>query len=137
MKPANIVFTLVLMLMGGFAFMLLDVTKGSAGRSRASATGGSSATLSSALASGKPVLVEFYADWCGACRVVGPTVDEFSREVRDKARVVRLNVDQNRALAQQYRVSALPVFIAIKGGREMSRQEGAIEKSHMRGLLGL
>jgi thioredoxin 1 len=93
--------------------------------------------LNAALSSGQPVLLEFYAEWCPPCRTVGPVVDELARELQGKARVARLDVDENSDIAREYGVQSIPAFIAMKNGSETSRQVGAIEKAAMKSMLGL
>ena len=100
------------------------------------ATGGST-SISAVRTAKVPVLVEFYADWCGPCKVVGPIVEELSREVTGKAIVIRINVDENHQLAQEHGVRGIPTFIAFKSGHETGRQVGGIPKERMRQLLGL
>lgn len=101
--------------------------------------GGASASPSvvQALASGRPVLLEFSATWCPPCRKVKPEVEALAREVEGKAEVVQIDVDEQRDLAAQYRISSIPCFVAVKNGQEVSRQTGAISKSEMRRMLGL
>jgi thioredoxin 1 len=113
-------------------FMLSDVMSPKRGAAAAK-----NPQLSAALASGQPVLLEFYAEWCPPCRTVGPVVDELARELEGKARVVRLNVDENSDIAGEYGVQSIPAFIALKNGRETSRQVGAIERAAMKSMLGL
>jgi thioredoxin 1 len=84
-----------------------------------------------------PVLVEFYADWCGPCKVLGPMVEELSRELQGKALVVRINIDEDPKLARAHGVSGVPTFIAYKSGRETGREVGSIPKERMRELLEL
>ena len=84
-----------------------------------------------------PVLVEFYADWCGPCKVVGPMVDELAKELKGKAVVIRINVDEDPALSREHGVRGIPTFIAFKSGRETGREVGGIPKERMRQLLGL
>lgn len=84
-----------------------------------------------------PVLVEFYADWCGPCRSVGPVVEELSREVKGRAKVVRLDVDAESDLAASLGIRSIPTFIAFKDGREVVRESGAISKAKMLQMLGL
>jgi thioredoxin 1 len=132
MKSGNILLIVVVLCLGGMFFMLRDVT--SPTRSAASTK---NPQLKSALASGQPVLLEFYAEWCPPCRSVGPVVDELARELQGKAKVVRLNVDENSDIAHEYGVQSIPAFIALKNGRETSRQVGAIEKASMRSMLDL
>ena len=84
-----------------------------------------------------PVLLEFYADWCPPCRKVGPMVDELSRELKGKAVVIRINVDEEPTLARDHGVQGIPLFLAYKNGREIGREVGGIPKERMRSLLGL
>jgi thioredoxin 1 len=95
------------------------------------------ATLQVALAGDRPVLVEFYADWCGPCRAVGPKVEELAKELHGRAEVIRYNVDQHQSLSQQFGVTGIPCFIAFKNGHESARQMGGIPKEMMRSMLGL
>lgn len=118
-----------LLLMGWIAFdMLRPVSGGGVG---------SETSISAVRTAKVPVLVEFYADWCGPCKVVGPLVDEFSREVKGKAVVVRINIDEDPQLARSHGVRGVPTFIAYKSGRETGREVGGIPKERMRELLGL
>lgn len=84
-----------------------------------------------------PVLVEFYADWCGPCKVVGPMVDELAREVQGRAIIIRINVDEDHKLAREHGITGIPAFIAYKDGRETSRVVGGIPKTRMRQMIGL
>ena len=84
-----------------------------------------------------PVLVEFYADWCGPCKQVGPVVEAFSREVGPKARVLRINVDDQPGASNEHGVRSIPTFIAFKNGREIRREVGAIPKRVMEDMLDL
>jgi len=135
MKPANILLSGICAVLGGFLWMMFSMD----GHSRASASeiSVSDPALSLALAGRQPVLVEFYADWCGPCRAVGPQVDELGKELRGRAEVIRYNVDLHPELAQQFGVSGIPCFIAFKNGRESARQVGGIPKAMMRSMLGM
>ena len=97
----------------------------------------SSPELQTAIASGQPVLVDFYADWCGPCRAMKPTVHALEEELRGKLQVVQINVDQDPYLAKQYGVRGIPCFVVIKGGTEVARQVGGVPKSVLRQLTGL
>ena len=119
----------VLLYIGWIAFdMLRPVSGGGAG----------STTSISAVRNAKvPVLVEFYADWCGPCKVVGPMVEELAKELNGKALVIRINVDEDPKLSREHGVRGIPTFIAFKSGRETAREVGGIPKVRMRQLLGL
>ena len=132
MNSGNVILMAVGAALAGLFFMLSDTPQPAPGVGKAT-----NAQLQSAMASGQPVLLEFYADWCGPCRSVGPVVDELAREMHGKARVLRFNVDQNGELAQQYGVRSIPAFIALKNGRVSGREVGAIDKSRMKALLGM
>lgn len=71
-----------------------------------------------------PVLVDFYADWCGPCRAMGPVVDKLAKQYDGKVKVGKLNVDDEMELAQKYRVANIPTFLIFKNGQEVERMMG-------------
>lgn len=81
------------------------------------------------LKSEQPVLVDFWAPWCGPCRMVAPVLDQLAEEMKGKVRVAKLNVDDNQRIASQFRVSSIPTFILFKGGMPADRMMGAMPKS--------
>lgn len=99
--------------------------------------GGASGALASVGRSNLPVLVEFYADWCGPCRVVGPVVESLAEDLKGRAMVLRVNVDSETAAARDHGVRSIPTFIAFRNGRETAREVGAIPRERMLRLLGL
>ncbi|WP_242916919.1 thioredoxin [Pontibacter liquoris] len=75
---------------------------------------------------GMPVLVDFYADWCGPCKSMSPVVEQVASEYSGKLKVIKINVDNNQAAAAQYRVQGVPTFILFHKGQQVWRQSGAM-----------
>jgi thioredoxin 1 len=78
-----------------------------------------------------PVLVDFWAEWCGPCRMVSPIVEELAREQAGKLKVVKLNVDDNPDIARQYRVMSIPTLMVFAEGGERKRIVGARGKTQL------
>ena len=82
-----------------------------------------------------PVLVDFYADWCGPCKMMSPVVDELSREYEGRLKVGKVNVDENTNVAQQYRVMSIPTILLIKNGQVVDQVVGAVTKAQITGKI--
>lgn len=78
-----------------------------------------------------PVLVDFYADWCGPCRMMGPIVEELSKELEGKAKVGKINVDENQDLAMEYNIMTIPTIVIFKNGKEEKRFIGITDKNEL------
>lgn len=78
----------------------------------------------SVLNADKPVIVDFWAEWCGPCKVLGPVLEELSSEVKDKATIVKLNVDESRELATKYGIRGIPTLIFFNKGEVVSTLVG-------------
>jgi len=83
------------------------------------------------LQSGMPVLVDFYADWCGPCRLISPILDQIAEEAKDALRVVKLDVDNNGATAADYDVRSIPTLILFKDGHPVRRWIGVVSKAEI------
>ena len=83
------------------------------------------------LKSKKPVLIDFYADWCGPCRMMGPIVDEIAEEKANSIKVGKINVDENQDLAMEYGVMSIPTIVIVKNGEVSKTFVGVRDKNEI------
>lgn len=81
------------------------------------------------LASGQPVVIDFWAEWCGPCRTIAPIIDELAAEYEGRVAIGKCDVDDNNAVATQFSVRNIPTILFIKGGQVVDKQVGACPKS--------
>jgi len=89
------------------------------------------------LQSEKPVIVDFWAEWCGPCHAVSPVLDKIAEERSDELRLVKVNIDEEPALAQRYGIVSIPTIILFRGGEPSAAAIGAQPKSAIENALGL
>lgn len=82
-----------------------------------------------------PVLIDFWASWCGPCRMMSPVIDKIAEEMGDKLKVCQVNVDENHELAEKYEIMTIPAFIVIKNGAEAGRTIGVQPKEDILKLI--
>jgi len=82
-----------------------------------------------------PVLVDFYADWCGPCKVMAPVLDEFANARKGDVLVVKLDTENNQRTAQNFGIRAIPTLIVFRDGKEVARQAGAVPRETLESLL--
>lgn len=82
-------------------------------------------------AGGKPVLVDFWAEWCGPCKQIGPILDDIAKEMGDKLTVAKVNIDQNPESPQRFGVRGIPTMILFKDGKAIATKVGSLPKSQL------
>ena len=91
--------------------------------------------LKELIQSPKPVLVDFYAEWCGPCQIMKPRLLDVAERMGEKAKIVEIDVDREKELAERYRIQSVPTFIIFKNGEQLWRQSGAISTIALLQLL--
>jgi thioredoxin len=87
------------------------------------------------LQSSEPVLVDFWAQWCGPCKMIAPALDDLAQTYAGRAKVVKVDIDQNRAIAMKYHVRSIPMLLLFKGGQVQATQIGAVGKAQLTQMI--
>lgn len=85
--------------------------------------------------SGKLTLVDFYAIWCGPCKMMHPVLEQLKEDLGDSIRIIKIDVDKNEAISTQYRIMSVPTFMLFKNGEAVWRQSGTISLNDLKNLI--
>lgn len=83
----------------------------------------------------KPVLVDFFAEWCGPCKMISPILKEVKEELQDKISIIKIDVDKNQSLASQYQVRGVPTLVLYNKGQQVWRQSGLVKKREILSII--
>ncbi|WP_237276849.1 thioredoxin [Tenacibaculum ovolyticum] len=83
----------------------------------------------------KPVLVDFFAEWCGPCKMMSPILKEVKESLGDKVSIIKIDVDKNQSLAAKYQVRGVPTLVLYKSGKQVWRESGVVQKSELVSII--
>lgn len=92
-------------------------------------------SFSELIKSDTPVLIDFYADWCGPCKSLAPILKQVKEELGDKVKIIKIDVDKNQPLASKYQVRGVPTMILFRNGQQIWRQSGVLPKDEIKNKI--
>ncbi|WBU89333.1 thioredoxin [Cellulophaga omnivescoria] len=82
-----------------------------------------------------PVLVDFYAEWCGPCKAMSPILKDVKESLKDQVSIIKIDVDKNQTLASKYQVKGVPTLVLFKNGKQVWRQSGVLQKNELLSII--